>query len=98
MTQTVLDTLAAAAALHVLFGLAAGGLLGFMHFATLRRNAALYLARSLVPGVGLHLLRFAILGAALFLLTRLGADALLSGMLGLLAVRHLLLRRTGESP
>ena len=81
-----------------LFGLAAGRLLGFVHFAVLRRNAELYLARSLMRGIGVHLLRFAILGLALLLLARLGAGALLSGALGLLAARHLLLRRTGALP
>jgi hypothetical protein len=93
MTNTVFDGIAAVTASHVALGLAAGVLLGFVHFATLRRITWLYLGGNLPLALGLQMLRLALVGLVLLTLAYLGAGALLAGALGLLAVRHLFLRR-----
>ncbi|MFG1201431.1 ATP synthase subunit I [Xanthobacter aminoxidans] len=85
-------------AFHIALGLGAGALVGLAHFATLRSNTALYLGKNLTLGLGLHLLRFAVLGVVLFGLAHLGAAALLSGALGLLIMRRAVLSRAGGLP
>jgi F1F0 ATPase subunit 2 len=96
--QMILLGPAMAAALHILLGFAVGAPLGLVHFATLRWNTGLYLGKGPALGLGLQVLRLAVLGTVFFLLARLGAVMLLSATLGLLAARHLLLRRTGALP
>lgn len=86
------------AAFHIVLGFGVGALLGLAHFASLRWNAELYLDRGVALGLGLQLLRLAVLGAVLFALVQIGAGALLSGTLGLLAVRRFLVRSAGGLP
>jgi hypothetical protein len=95
MTADIFANIGMTAASHIALGLAAGALLGWLYFAMLRRNTALYLGRSFALGLGMQLLRFAAVGLVFFLLARLGAGALLAGALGLLAVRRVYLRRVG---
>lgn len=77
--------------------LAAGLLAGLGHLALLRRNVALLLQpRGLAPAVLLQLLRFGLLGLVLLVLARHGAVALLAGALGVVAARHVVLRRVAE--
>lgn len=97
MMTTILDNISTAAS-HIILGMAAGALLGLLHFATLRWNTALYLGRNFALGLGLQVLRLAAVGLVFFLLARLGASALLAGALGLLAVRRPFLRRAGGWP
>ncbi|QIB36387.1 hypothetical protein G3A50_20020 [Ancylobacter pratisalsi] len=81
--------------LHIAVGLAVGAVVGFIHFATLKRNTDLYLGGGFALAFGLQLLRFAILGAVFYALARLGAGALLAGAIGLLVTRRVFLRRVG---
>ncbi|MBW6400682.1 hypothetical protein KPL78_22675 [Roseomonas sp. HJA6] len=82
----------------VAIGLATGAVLGLVHFATLRWTTDLYLGKGIAYGFGLQILRFAVLGLVLFALARLGAAALLSGALGLLVMRRIVLKRVGGMP
>jgi len=67
---------------------AAGGLLGVVHFISLRWNVHHLVAGHVVLALGLQLLRFALTGTALTLSVRLfGAVPLLAGSLGLMAAR-----------
>jgi len=84
--------------LAVAIGLATGAVLGLVHFATLRWTTDLYLGKGIAYGFGLQILRFAVLGLVLFALARLGAAALLSGALGLLVMRRIVLKRVGGMP
>lgn len=68
--------------------LATGGLVGAFHFLTLRRSTRMLAAgSSLLPGLALHLVRFAITASALALIAGHGALPLLAAMLGVLASR-----------
>ncbi|HVZ10003.1 ATP synthase subunit I [Rhodopila sp.] len=91
----ILDGIGMATAAHIALGIAAGVLVGLLHFATLRWATALYLGRHFALGLSLQLARLAVLGLVLSLLAHLGASALLAGALGLLAVRRPFLRRAG---
>lgn len=84
----LLDGDLAGTALHIAIGLGTGLVLGLAHFFTLRWNTGLYLGRRPILGLGVQLLRFTALAAVLFALTRLGAGALMSGALGVLAARR----------
>ena len=77
-----------------------GVLAGWAHFALLRWNAGLYLRPAgLGWAIGLQLLRLVLLGAVLAMLAREGALPLLTGALGVLLARRLVLRRTtGAAP
>jgi len=92
------DGQAIALAFHIALGFGAGVLLGLVHFSTLRWNTRLYLGSGIAPGLGLQLLRFAVLAVVFFALVRIGAGALLSGALGLFVARRLLLSRAGGLP
>ena len=71
---------------------AAGGLLGFVHFVSLRWNVQCLVSGRAVLSLVLQLLRLALTGGALVLTVRLfGAAALLAGSLGLLAARSRML-------
>lgn len=77
------------------FGLAAGLLIGAVHFGSLRWNADAYLAGSRIAlAILLQLVRFALLGAVLYGLSRLGALPLLAGALGILLARAAVIRLT----
>ena len=78
----------------ILLGLAAGVLLGFVHFGSLWWNTKLFtegsgMVRVLIVQAG----RFAVLATAFFILAAFGAPSLLAGMAGLLASRQIILRR-----
>jgi len=66
----------------------AGGLLGLLHFGSLRWNVHCILRGQPFFSLGLQLLRFTVTGAALVLVAELfGAMPLLAGALGLMAAR-----------
>jgi len=67
----------------------AGGLLGLLHFVSLRCNVRCLLGGQPLFSLGLQLLRFAATGGALLLAAKLfGAMPLLAGLLGLMAARN----------
>ena len=74
-------------------GFAAGVLLGLAHFTSLRRNAGLFATGGAARAFGMQALRFVVLAAGLGGLAYFGATALLSGALGLLLARTVVLRR-----
>ena len=66
----------------------AGGLLGMMHFLSLRWSVQRLVAGRALLSLGLQLLRLALTSTAMILTVRLfGAIPLLAGSLGLLAAR-----------
>jgi len=77
------------------FGFITGLIVGATHFASLRWNARLFVNGSAGGAVALQLGRIVLTVVLLALLVRLGLIALLSGALGFLAARPLLLRRFG---
>jgi F1F0 ATPase subunit 2 len=81
---------------RLLLGLAAGLLLGFIHFGSLWWNAQVYAGGGWAQALGLQLLRFCLLLAVLGALAWLGATFLLAGALGLLLARGLMLRFLGR--
>ena len=82
-------------AFQVGLGVVTGAAAGFAYFAALRWNVDLF-ERGATPGAILLLLtRFALLAALLVGLAKLSAPALLASALGLLAARHVTLRRLG---
>ncbi|HHC29760.1 MAG TPA: hypothetical protein ENK80_04230 [Rhodobacterales bacterium] len=75
-------------------GAGIGLVLGLVHFASLARVTALYLAGTRpAAAVGLQLGRLALLGGVLTALAFIGAPALLGGALGVLAGRAIILAR-----
>ncbi len=82
--------------LHAAIGFAAGFAVGLVHFGSLWWNAQMF-ARGgrLAIAFALQIGRFALLVAVCIGLARLGALPLLSGALGLLLARGILLRRLG---
>ena len=67
---------------------AAGGLLGTMHFLSLRWNVERLVAGQPLLSLGLQLFRLVLTGSAMTLTVRLfGAVPLLAGSLGLMAAR-----------
>lgn len=83
--------------LLVLLGLAGGALAGLVHFGSLSWNARLYASASLSAAIGVQLVRFALLIAILAGAARLGAPALLSGALAILAMRSVVIRRVARA-
>jgi F1F0 ATPase subunit 2 len=68
--------------------LAAGGLVGALHFLTLQRSVQMLATGSSLPrALALHLVRFAITAGALAVIARHGALPLLAATLGLVASR-----------
>lgn len=68
--------------------LVAGGLLGVMHFLSLRWNVRSLLRGQPLFSLGLQLLRFALTGSALMLVTRsFGGPPLVAAFFGLMAAR-----------
>ena len=85
----------AEAALALLLGTGAG----WLFFRTLRQVADGYVAGEFGRSIALQLGRIAGLAALLYAIAQLGALPLLSFAAGLLAARHLVLRRErGEAP
>jgi F1F0 ATPase subunit 2 len=75
-------------------GLAAGLVLGAVHFLSLHRVTRIYTAGGAVlTALALQLARFGLLVAGLAALAQLGAVPLLAGALGILAARAWVLRR-----
>jgi F1F0 ATPase subunit 2 len=81
---------------RIVLGLAAGVLLGLIHFGSLWWNSRLYAGGGWGQALGLQLLRFCLLLAVLGALAWLGASFLLAGALGLLLARGLVLRFLGR--
>ncbi|KAE8759197.1 hypothetical protein FSO04_14725 [Paraburkholderia madseniana] len=76
-------------------GLALGTLAGAWHFMSLRWNWPLFAEGRAAAALALQLARFALTGALLFMLTHVGALALLAGMAGFLPARAIVMRRQG---
>lgn len=79
-------------------GLAAGGIGGGVYFGTLFMSMRWYARRGIAVAVGLHMLRFGMLGLMLYGLARLGPATLLSGLAGIVLARHISIRSTRSSP
>ena len=80
-----------------LLGCAIGVMLGLLHFASLWWNTRLYLHGGAVRAFAIQFARFAMLLAVLAGLAKLGALPLLSGALGLLLARALVMRHVRRS-
>lgn len=95
MSDTILpEFLPLAPLTGALLGFCLGALLGLVHFASLHRVAALYSSGGpMGRALALQLGRFVLLVAGLSGLAFLGAVPLLSGALGLLVARGVILRR-----
>jgi F1F0 ATPase subunit 2 len=98
MVTGITASVANAPAVGAFLGFGVGVLLGLVHFGALWWNAQLYLHRGALRALAIQLVRFAVLLAGLAGLAKLGALPLLSGALGLLLARALLVRRLGRSP
>lgn len=94
MTENLLSLQAATAGIQGAIGLLAGIPIGLLHFATLRWNLHFFAGGDLPRAFLLQFARLGLLGGVLCLLAIFGAMALLSGMLGILLARSLILRRT----
>jgi F1F0 ATPase subunit 2 len=79
-------------------GLLAGVLLGFAYFGSLWWNTRLYSTGTAVRALTVQVLRLGVLVAALVVLARFGAVALLAAVLGLLLARTVVLRVVGRGP
>ena len=82
-------------ALQVALGAAVGAAAGFAYFRALRWNVDLFERGATPIALLLLVTRFGLLAALFFALAKLGAPALLSAALGLLAARRVTLRRLG---
>lgn len=81
-------------AVAAVFGFVVGLALGLFHFATLRKVTALYVAGgSAGRAIALQVARLVLLAAVLAGLALAGAVPLISGAVGLLAGRMIVLRR-----
>jgi F1F0 ATPase subunit 2 len=83
-------------ALQALAGLAAGLLLGLVHFRSLRRVSNAYVDGHAARAAALQIARMAIMIAVLFALARVGALCLLAGAGGVLLGRRLVMRGMKE--
>lgn len=72
----------------LVFVAAVGAVAGFAHLWAMKANARLFEQGRFAAGAGLQLLRFALLGAVLFGMAKLGAAALLAGALSLFVGRR----------
>jgi hypothetical protein len=93
MTSLLTQHWAIAAPYGALIGIVVGGLIGFVHFRTFKRNTYLYLKGRFGVALAANVARFALLGCAMVFLAKLGAVALISGTVSLTIVRSLILRR-----
>ena len=80
---------------QIALGAAAGAAAGFAYFTALRWNVDLFERGATPIAILLLVTRFGLLTALLVALAKLGAPALLSAALGLLAARRITLRRLG---
>ncbi len=85
-------------ALQILIGLAAGGVLGVLHFGSLLWVARRFAEGGAAVALAVQLARFAVLGGVLYGLSKIGAPALLAGAVGLLVARYVVVRRLGGMP
>lgn len=89
-------SLANTPAVGALFGFGVGVLLGLLHIGSLWWITQLYLKGGALRALAVQLLRFAVLLAVFAGLSKLGALPLLSGAIGLLLARSVLVRRLGR--
>jgi F1F0 ATPase subunit 2 len=82
-------------AFQIALGAAGGAAAGFAYFTALRWNVDLFERGATPKAILLLVTRFALLSALFVALAKLGAPALLSAALGLLAARRVTLRRLG---
>jgi F1F0 ATPase subunit 2 len=80
----------------MLVGLAAGTVVGAVHFGSLWWNTRLYASGGVVLAFSVQLFRFALLTIILIALAAIGAAALLAGAFAVLATRGALVRRLGR--
>jgi hypothetical protein len=78
-------------------GFLIGAVAGLCYFASLWWNVGLFARGGALLGIVVQASRFAAIAGVFFVLAKFGAVALLSGALGLLFSRRLLLRRLGEA-
>ncbi|MBV5265835.1 ATP synthase subunit I [Pinisolibacter aquiterrae] len=97
-TSSLLDAVRASPALGGAIGAAVGFCLGLAYFGSLWWNAHAWAGGDLVRAAIVQILRFAVVAAVFYGLSRLGAAPLLGGALALLAARTLALRRFGRMP
>lgn len=79
-------------------GLAAGAVIGLVHFGALGGIVRSILIGAPVRTAALQAARFVFVGLAFFALAKLGAGPLAAGLGGLLLARQVLLRRFGRVP
>jgi F1F0 ATPase subunit 2 len=79
-------------------GFVAGAALGLVHFGALGWIVRAFAAGLAVRAAVLQMARFALLGAALFGLARLGAGPLIAGFAGIMAARQGVLWRARRAP
>lgn len=79
-------------------GLAVGAAVGALHFGALGLAVRCFAGGRALRAATLQAARFALVAAALLGLVQLGAGPLLTGLLGLLGARQVLLRRMGGVP
>lgn len=89
-------TLAPAAGLAL--GLAVGGVLGLVHFASLDWTVRCLTDGLALRAAALQIARFALVAVTFLGLAQLGAAALIAGLLGLMLARRVVLRRRGGVP
>ncbi len=78
------------------FGLAVGALMGLVHFGLLGWNTRLFVTGPVLGAAGLQIARLAFVGIVFFGLAKIGAGALIAGLVGLLAARRGALRQFGR--
>ena len=76
-------------------GLLAGTAAGAWHFVSLRWNWPLFASGRMAAALALQIARIALTCAVLLVLARVGALALLAGMVGMLLARRIALRHCG---
>ncbi len=77
---------------YIALGAVAGMAFGGVHFLTLARVVRLLVSGPAALGLGLQLMRFAVLGGALYWIAQLGGLPLLAALGGVLVARVLVLR------
>jgi F1F0 ATPase subunit 2 len=85
-----------------LLGAVCGAVVGYgvgaLYFGSLRWTAEAWVAGAVVRAVASQIGRLALVAIVLFGLAKIGPAALLCGALGVLAARHVAVRRFGRSP
>lgn len=94
MTAMLLDLVTAAALTKVIIAAAAGASIGALHFRVLWWS--LSAGSGALRFVGLATLRWSLTIALFVALALIGTSALFAGTLGLLTVRHVVLRQIGR--